>query len=82
MTPNTGIGHFTYVDMGAYEFPNMGDCNANGLVDTTDFIDFVACLSGPEVLIGDACTCFDLDRDHDMDLVDFAAFQKAFSPAF
>ena len=51
-------------------------------VDLFDFNIFITlCLanSGPSRLIGPTCTDpFSIEDDHDIDLIDFAAFQRAF----
>ncbi|MCG3126023.1 MAG: hypothetical protein CHACPFDD_00851 [Phycisphaerae bacterium] len=57
-----------------------GDCDSNGRVDLVDFAGFAACVTGPDAPppLPDACRCFDLDRDEDVDLHDFAVFQVQF----
>ena len=56
------------------------DDNGNGLVDLTDFVNFVACLTGPEPVapLTSPCTNHDADSDGDVDAADFALFQSAF----
>ena len=39
---------------------------------------FVACLTGPEVVADLSCACPDDDVDGDVDLADFARFQRTF----
>ena len=60
-----------------------GDLDLNGVVDAADQIVFNACLSGPddsaatpECLSGEA-TAADIDDDGDVDLRDYAEFQRA-----
>lgn len=66
---------------GGFWFPiATGDCNTDGGVNLFDYSDFEPCLSGPEGgLLIPECTCFDLDRDDDVDLDDFAGFQTGFT---
>ena len=77
--------HACIVDMGAYEFQGntyFGDADENCIVDLDDYLDFNFCLErfGYErnpVL--DACIqVFDSDGDDDVDLADFAEFQRIF----
>ena len=57
-----------------------GDCNCDSAVNLFDFGAFTDCLTGPGGgLIEPGCICFDLDRDEDVDLDDFLAFQFAFT---
>jgi len=56
-----------------------GDCNEDGGVNLFDCGDFEVCMAGPSIGPGDApCPCFDLDADNDVDLADFAEFQRGF----
>jgi len=56
--------------------PVLGDCNADGAVNLTDYSGFPACLTGPGGGVGgSSCACFDIDEDADTDLADFAALQ-------
>jgi hypothetical protein len=56
-----------------------GDCDEDGDIDMVDFSNLADCLFGPGIeVIGD-CGCFDGDMDSDVDLLDFAAFQRAFT---
>jgi hypothetical protein len=61
--PGTGCGDFDR------------DCDA----DSADLVDFISCLSGPDVPIGPECNAGDCDADGDVDLTDFAQFQVAFT---
>lgn len=67
------------VDMGAYEF-GMGDYTCDRIVDLDDFAAFGDdCLIGPDTAQPDeACAVFDAEFDGDIDLFDFAVFQRAF----
>lgn len=55
------------------------DCNSDGGVNLIDYDDFEGCLSGPDIAVTPVCTCFDVDQDDDVDLLDVAQFQKAFN---
>lgn len=55
------------------------DCNDDGLVSLLDHEAFRACLLGPGGGIGeDPCPCFDVDRDGDITLRDYAQLQAGF----
>ena len=57
-----------------------GDCNATGDVSLLDHEDFVACMTGPESPpLPPECMCFDVDRDGDTDVMDFALLQAFFT---
>ncbi|MGD2109632.1 MAG: SUMF1/EgtB/PvdO family nonheme iron enzyme [Phycisphaerae bacterium] len=56
---------------------------AGPVVDTVDLSDYAVlpqCLTGPGVGLDPPCDVFDLDADTDLDLIDFAEFQRAFLP--
>ncbi len=56
-----------------------GDCNATGDVSLLDHEDFVACMTGPTAApLPPECMCFDVDRDGDADVTDFALLQASF----
>jgi hypothetical protein len=55
-----------------------GDCNGDGVVGLSDFLNLTLCLAGPESAVAGDCVCFDLHFDGDVDLVDFALFQRRF----
>lgn len=68
-------------DLGVYEF-RSGDANGDGTVDLADFAAFEACLLGPAGGLAEpGCACVDFDTSDDVDLMDFAEFQTAFSGA-
>lgn len=65
----------------------FGDFDRNDSVDLADFIDFATCMFGPSIApspvppppTGDECLeAFDDKYDGDVDLLDFAAFQRGF----
>jgi hypothetical protein len=59
--------------------PLAGDCDDDGDVDLTDFMDYPGCLSGPGIPYGmPICECLDSNGDGAVDLRDFTAFQMAF----
>ena len=62
------------VDMGAYE-AGIGDYDCDQVVGPADFENWPACMVQP---YGQQCEAFDLDYDADVDLRDFAGFQRAF----
>ena len=55
------------------------DCNFDGGIDLIDYDGFQLCFSGPEGGLEPGCTCFDVDQDDDVDLLDVAALQHAFT---
>ena len=56
------------------------DCNEDGLVSLFDHESFTACLLGPSGGIGAGpCPCFDVDRDGDITLNDYAQLQASFT---
>lgn len=54
------------------------DIDANFIIDGTDTLALVACVSGPSLAYADGCGRFDVDRDGDVDQVDFGVFQLCF----
>lgn len=59
---------------------HQGDWNADCSVDLEDVWGFHKCLRGPGVSVGSMCRfVFDSDQDDDVDLADWAAFQRLFS---
>ena len=56
------------------------DCNEDGLVSLFDHEIFTSCLLGPSGGIGAGpCPCFDVDRDGDITLNDYAQLQAGFT---
>ena len=56
------------------------DCNEDGLVSFFDHETFTSCLLGPSGGIGAGpCPCFDVDRDGDITLNDYAQLQAGFT---
>ncbi len=60
-----------------YEIPPT-DCNDDGIVGLLDHETFAACLLGPNGGIN-ASPCFDVDRDGDITLDDYAKLQAGFT---
>ena len=66
------------VDMGAYEF-GIGDYDCDRVVDLTDFAYWALCMTGPDAgPYGAGCEAFDFELDTDVDVADFAGFQRVF----
>lgn len=61
------------------QFTGLGDANADGLVTLADFQAFAECMTGPDVERLPSCDVMDFNRDRDVDLGDFAAFQETFT---
>ena len=55
-----------------------GDHDCDGNVDLVDYAEFPACLLGPGRGLASGCNVFDFDGDVDVDLADFAGFQRVF----
>ncbi len=63
--------------------PPPGDQDNNGVVDLADYQRAAACLSGPaQPYAAPRCTCFDIDADGDVDLMDVAAFTTVFTEQY
>ena len=60
--------------------PCFADANRDGNLDLADLSMFTSCMYGPEAdfNLGHACLLDDDDDGHDVDLADFAAFQRNF----
>jgi hypothetical protein len=51
-------------------------------VDLADFAEWAACFTGPQgPPIPSACRVFDFNADGDVDLRDYAGFQKSRTPS-
>ena len=61
------------------QFTGAGDTNADGLINLSDYLPFAECMTGPKVVRVPACDTLDFDRDVDVDLADFVAFQEVFT---
>ncbi|GJM23706.1 MAG: hypothetical protein DHS20C16_01210 [Phycisphaerae bacterium] len=60
--------------------PGSGDHDVDGDVDDADLAEFINCLLGPAAPSGGTpCECFDADFNGEIDLVDFATMQAAFT---
>jgi len=64
---------------------DRGDFDGDRVADLLDFVQFRACLAGPqtsgEAAPASECLCaFNREGDADIDLIDFAMFQTAFTP--
>ena len=56
------------------------DCNEDGLISLFDHETFISCLLGPGGGIdAGPCRCFDVDRDSDITLNDYAQLQAEFT---
>ena len=56
----------------------VGDCNQDGGIDLSDYTCFSDCLTGPVATPSPECLGFDFDADNDIDVHDFAYFQRIF----
>ena len=71
---------------GGYEWPPLGDLDANGRVDLDEFAIFIILMAGTSINVPpDGCArqqfvSADLDGDDDVDMADHATFQSAFAP--
>ncbi len=57
------------------------DINGDGSVDLLDYTEFLDCQTQSGVPVAFGCESADFDFDLDVDLVDFAAFQRSYDPA-
>ena len=65
---------------GGFWFPLApADCNSDSTINLVDFGALQPCVSGPQGGLAPRCSCYDLDRDGDIDLSDFASFQQSFA---
>ncbi|UCE61086.1 MAG: hypothetical protein JSU63_04915 [Phycisphaerales bacterium] len=56
-----------------------GDCTLDGNADLDDYAELETCLLGPGGGVDTGCRCFDFDKSGDVDLGDFAVFQRLFT---
>jgi N-acetylneuraminic acid mutarotase len=76
-----GLGPTMEVDSFAPErWP--GDFDGDGDADGLDFERWVGCLAGPNVGVSPDCALMAFDADSDVDLVDYGAFQDAFTDSW
>lgn len=57
-------------------YPCTQPCSAGWGLE--DFAEFALCMTGPAEQSGSGCGIFDADADNDVDLLDFAEFQRVF----
>ncbi len=62
----------------------IGDSDGDGRVDLEDLVVFFNCITGPVGVpdppgLPSECRCLDADDDDDIDLADFAAYQRNFT---
>lgn len=80
--PDAGVmtgGDFELMGGSWFEVPPT-DCNEDGLVSLFDHETFSACLLGPDGGIdASPCLCFDVDRDGNVTLGDYARLQAGFT---
>ncbi len=60
--------------------PIPGDYNLDGVLDLFDFEQFDACTSVTPLSLSPACTMLDINGDANVDILDFATFQRLFTP--
>lgn len=76
-----GPGRYTVANAGQNVIVTVtngsGDLNGDGSTGAGDLAPFMDCLHGPDILVDADCRAADYD-DGDVDLVDLAAFQRAF----
>ncbi|MCP4592370.1 MAG: CehA/McbA family metallohydrolase [bacterium] len=77
-TDSTGGAYHAITNPVWLQFTEGGDADADGVLSLSDLRTFTECLSGPEVERTAQCDIMDLDRDRDVDLIDFAHFQSAY----
>lgn len=77
MFPSTT--RWDYIRLGTIPIDGSGDFDNDGLLDTEDFYFFEECVHPPGVEAGPGCRFADFDDDSDVDFLDFAAFQVAFT---
>ncbi len=74
---DSGSGNAPIVDIGPHELA-MGDADTDGQVGLLDFSLWPICVTGPGGSSYPAgCELLDFDADLDVDVIDFAGFQRA-----
>jgi len=80
--PDAGMmagGQFELTGGFWFEVPPT-DCNDDGIVSLVDHETFTSCMLGPGGGIDPSpCPCFDVDRDGDITLNDYAQLQAVFT---
>lgn len=61
------------------ECEGLGDLDADGDRDLSDFASFLDCVTGPDGTVAPGCGPADLDQDQDVDFADYGAFARLFS---
>jgi hypothetical protein len=59
---------------------NPLDLDGDGLAESDEIIAAVGCLTGPDQGVIPGCDATDVDRDNDVDMIDFAALQTLVLP--
>jgi RHS repeat-associated protein len=78
---HTPLGQRTYDLNGNLIRFGAGNANGNSLIDFADFAILANCMNGPNNSVPLSCDLLDFNADFDVDLLDFQAFQPAFSLA-
>ncbi len=63
----------------AVTHPVLGDLDADGDVDLSDYTVFANCITGPDLSLAPGCGPADLGGDGDVDVVDFGLLQQQFT---
>jgi hypothetical protein len=58
-------------------FSGRIDVDGDGDSDLNDYAGFPGCMDGPNLSVDPNCSVYDLDRDADVDLLDYALLQIA-----
>jgi hypothetical protein len=74
-------GNVDAAEYAVFSLLACSDRDGDGDVDLADFTALAGCLTGPNHgPLGTGCRPFDCSGDDDLDLEDFASFQRMFSP--
>jgi hypothetical protein len=81
LIPDYGTGDVAQMVVNACTCPrDKGDVDVDGDVDLDDYPLWGDCMTGPHTeWLEPGCQVFDFNGDGDVDLRDFAAFQRAFT---